>query len=206
VEVLVTVNPDVVAGADLVVVPGSRSTVSDLAWLRRTGLADALAGRARRDAPTLGICGGYQMFAHTIDDRVESGSGLVAGLGLLPTAVVFEAEKRLGRPDGCWEGHSVSAYEIHHGVAVPTAAAEPFLDGWQQGQVWGTMWHGALENDDFRRAWLSGVAAVSGSPWRPDLAAAGFGARREHMIDSLADAIGEHVDVELLLDCTRVRL
>jgi adenosylcobyric acid synthase len=169
------------------------------------GLADALSERARREAPILGICGGFQMFADTIDDPVESGLGTVPGLGLLPTTVTFAAEKSLGRPAGSWRGHRVEGYEIHHGVACATDDAEPFLDGWRQGQVWGTMWHGALENDGFRRAWLAEVAAAAGCPWRPDPNAAAFGARREQMIESLADAVAEHVDVELLLESTRVR-
>ena len=68
VEVLVTTDPSVVAGADLAILPGSRSTVADLTWLREHGLADALTDRARRNAPVLGICGGYQMLADQIDD------------------------------------------------------------------------------------------------------------------------------------------
>jgi adenosylcobyric acid synthase len=205
VDVYVTTSPSVVAGADLVVVPGSRSTVSDLAWLRSMGLAEALSERAQREAPILGICGGYQMFAGTIDDLVESGLGTVPGLGLLPTTVTFAAEKTLGRPAGTWRGQRVEAYEIHHGVASATDDVEPFLDGWRQGQVWGTMWHGALENDGFRRAWLAEVAAAAGCPWVPDPNAPAFGARREQMIESLADAVAEHVDVEMLLESTRVR-
>ena len=69
VEVLVTTDPAVVAGADVAVLPGTRSTVDDLAWLRGRGLADAITDRARRQAPVLGICGGYQMLATRIHDR-----------------------------------------------------------------------------------------------------------------------------------------
>ena len=219
VQVLVTTDPDVVAGADLAVLPGSRATVSDLAWLRRTGLADAVTARARRGAPVLGLCGGYQMLAERIEDDVESGTAarpeLVEGLGLLPVAVAFAAEKTLGRPRGSWRGHPVQAYEIHHGVATlsaePTPSpepverpVEPFLDGWRRGAVWGTVWHGALENDGFRRAWLTEVAASAGSRWRPRPDAPAFGARREAMIDTLADAVEAHLDLDLLLAGTRV--
>jgi len=198
VEVLVTSHPDVIRGADLAVLPGTRSTVSDLQWLRRTGLAEAILDRARRGAPVLGICGGYQMLAESIEDEVESGRR-VRGLGLLPAAVTFSPAKVLGRPSGVWRGASVAAYEIHHGVAFAAGDGEPFLDGWRQQQTWGTMWHGAWENDDFRRAWLSEVAAATGSPWRADPGAPAFAARREAMIDRLADAVAEHVDVELIL-------
>ncbi|MFL6026772.1 MAG: cobyric acid synthase [Friedmanniella sp.] len=204
VEVLVTTDLDVVAGADLVVLPGSRATVSDLAWLRTTGLAEVLAARARRSAPVLGICGGFQMLAETIDDPVESGAGEVAGLALLPTRVDFSPAKVLGRPRGCWQGQPVAGYEIHHGVATTTAEAEPFLDGVRRGSVWGTMWHGTLEGDGFRRAWLTAVAAAAGSSWRPAPQAPGYATRREAMIETLADAVETHLDLDLLLAGTRV--
>jgi len=206
VDVLVTTDPDVVAGADLAVLPGSRATVSDLGWLRERGLATVLAGRAARSAPVLGVCGGYQMLASVIDDPVESGTGAVTGLGLLPTRVDFSAAKVLGRPVGEWAGHRVEAYEIHHGVASVTGAAEPFLDGARAGEVWGTMWHGTLENDGFRRAWLLGVATAAGSDWRPDPGAPAYGARREEMVERLADAVDAHLDLDLLLTGTRVAL
>ena len=203
VSVTVTADPDVVASSDIVVLPGSRATVTDLEWLRHTGIAAAVSARATRGRPVLGICGGYQMLARTIRDDVETGSGLVDGLDLLPTAVDFEAAKHLGRPDGQWHGHPVSAYEIHHGVARTldadprTPLAEPFLDGLQLDAVWGTTWHGAFENDEFRRAWLVQAAAAAGVDWSPS-PHPGFRAVRERMINTLADAVEEHLDAALL--------
>jgi adenosylcobyric acid synthase len=204
VEVLVTTDARALAAADLAVLPGSRSTVSDLHWLRRTGLSQVIEGRAQRGAPVLGICGGYQMLALVINDPIESGCGAVEGLGLLPTKINFREDKVLGRPTGAWQGHPIEAYEIHHGTAAIEGEAEPFLDGWRQGQVWGTMWHGAWENDDFRRAWLAEIAAAAGSSWHPDPEAPGFAARRETMINTLADAVEQHADLGLLLAGTRV--
>jgi len=204
VHVSVTTDPDVVAASDVAVLPGSRSTVPDLAWLRATGLAEAVLARAASGRPVLGICGGYQALAAVITDEVESGAGTVPGLDLLPTGVRFEPAKRLGRPTGQWRGHDVSAYEIHHGVASlrtddPRAvAAEPFLDGWRLGSVWGTTWHGAFENDGFRRAWLSAAAAQAGVRYVP-AGGPGFAARRESMVDALADAVAEHLDTDALL-------
>jgi adenosylcobyric acid synthase len=203
VEVVVTTNTAVIATADLAIVPGTRSTVHDLGWLRQRGLDTALASRAQRRSPVLGLCGGYQMLATTIEDPVESGCGRVEGLGLLPVAIRFSTEKVLARPNGRWRGYEVRAYEIHHGVAQLTGDADAFLDGCRVGQVWGTMWHGTLENDGFRRAWLAEIAAASGSPWRPQTDAPTFAGRREAMIDKLADAIEDNTDLELLVGVAR---
>ena len=204
VDVLVTSDPGVVADADLAVLPGSRATVSDLRWLRDRGLADAVALRARRGAPVLGICGGYQMLGATIADDLETRSGLEPGLDLLPVRITFRSDKTLGTPIGSWRGAPVAGYEIHHGVAEIIGAAEPFLGGCRVGSVWGTMWHGAFENDGFRRTWLAQVADGTGSTWQPDTGAGPYRSRRETMIDTLADAVEHHLDLELIMKGTGV--
>jgi adenosylcobyric acid synthase len=206
VDVQVTSDPRAVAAADLAVLPGSRATVSDLDWLHRTGLAKVIMDRVGRGAPVLGICGGYQMLARGIDDAIESGRGMVTGLAVLPVQIGFGADKMLGRPLGVWRGHHVQAYEIHHGVARIVGEAEPFLDGCRQGQVWGTMWHGTFENDAFRRAWLAEIASAASSNWHSDPDAPGYAARRETMIDTVADAVEQHVDLGLLLAGTRLAM
>lgn len=104
VQVVVTASPDQVARADLAVLPGSRATVTDLAWLREKGLAEAIRIRARQQRPVLGICGGYQMLTDRILDDLESGDGDIPGLGLLPGEVRFGEAKVLGRPSGTWRG------------------------------------------------------------------------------------------------------
>ena len=194
-------SPADLADADLVVLPGSRATVADLAWLRDRGLAAAVAGRARAGRPVLGICGGYQMLAGQIDDPVESGRGTVEGLGLLPVHVRFGAEKILGRPRGRALGAPVAGYEIHHGVAEVTDPAgegsEPFLDGCRRGAVWGTSWHGVLENDEFRRAFLAEVAALAGRDFTP-APGTSFAAVREARLDVLADLVSRHLDTAAL--------
>jgi adenosylcobyric acid synthase len=191
-------SPADLADADLVVLPGSRATVSDLAWLRERGLAAAVAERARAGRPVLGICGGYQMMAGQIEDEVESRRGVVDGLGLLPVRVRFGAEKILGRPRGSALGAPVAGYEIHHGVAeITDPAAEPFLDGCRRGPVWGTSWHGALENDEFRRAFLAEVAAQAGRDFTP-APGTSFAAVREERLDVLADLVAGHLDTAAL--------
>jgi len=189
-------TPAQLDGADLVILPGTRATVSDLGWLRRSGLADAIADRAARGRPVLGICGGYQMLAGSIHDEVESRAGSVPGLGLLPVTVRFASAKTLARPAGSALGEDVSGYEIHHGV-VTAGGGEPFLDGCAAGPVRGTTWHGIFENDGFRRAFLRDLAARAGRDFTPapDVS---FAAVREQRYDVLADMIEEHLDTGAL--------
>ena len=189
-------TPAPLDGADLVILPGTRATVSDLGWLRRSGLADAIADRAAQGRPVLGICGGYQMLAGSIHDEVESRAGSVPGLGLLPVTVRFASAKTLARPAGSALGEDVSGYEIHHGV-VTAGGGEPFLDGCAAGPVRGTTWHGIFENDGFRRAFLRDLAARAGRDFTPapDVS---FAAVREQRYDVLADMIEEHLDTGAL--------
>ncbi|MEV3923450.1 cobyric acid synthase [Actinomadura coerulea] len=183
------------AEADLVVLAGTRATVADLAWLRERGMAEVIRRRAEEGRPVLGVCGGYQMLAEEIVDDVESKEGRVKGLGLLPARVEFKKEKTLGRPAGSAYGETVNAYEIHHGIV--NAEGEPFLDGCRKGAVWGTTWHGAMENDGFRRAFLADVArtAERGFVPAPDVS---FGALREVTLDALGDLVEEHMDTGAL--------
>ncbi len=116
-------SPAQIADADLVILPGSRATVADLAWLRERGLAGAIVDRAARGGPVLGICGGYQMLATEIRDDVESGTGLVPGLGLLPATVTFGTAKVLRLRQETSGGEPVTGYEIHHGVVTSAAAS-----------------------------------------------------------------------------------
>ena len=201
VQVRFATSPADLADADLVVLPGSRATVSDLAWLRDRGLAAAVTERARAGRPVLGICGGYQMLARQIEDEVESRRGVVDGLGLLPVRVRFGAEKILGRPRGSALGAPVAGYEIHHGVAEITDPAgygtETFLDGCRRGPVWGTSWHGALENDEFRRAFLAEVAVLAGRDFTP-APGTSFAAVREARLDVLGDLVAGHLDTAAL--------
>jgi len=203
VDVVVTADPRVVQAADLCVLPGTRATISDLQWLRETGLAEAVVRRAGAGRPVLGVCGGFQMLAEQIDDpqAVESAPGTtVSGLGVLPTRVCFEVEKHLGTATGSWRGTEVSGYLIHHGVSrlLRDGDVEPFLDGWSSGGCYGTTWHGALESDAFRRAFLREVADRSGSSWTPSPQAAGFAEVRRKMLDALGDAIADHLDTTAL--------
>ncbi|MCW7944720.1 cobalamin biosynthesis protein CobQ [Streptomyces hygroscopicus] len=189
-------RPEELADADLVVIPGTRGTVRALEWLRERGLAEAIARRAAEDLPVLGICGGFQILGEHIEDEVESRRGHVEGLGVLPVQVRFAREKTLTRPAGEALGERVEGYEIHHGVADVTGG-DPFLDGCRVGQTWGTHWHGSLESDGFRRAFLREVAAAAGRRFvpAPDTS---FAALREEQLDRLGDLIEQHADTDAL--------
>lgn len=199
---------------DLVVLPGSKTTVADLAWLRSTGLANALLALAAAEGgPTLlGICAGYQMFGRRILDDVESGAGEVAGLGLLPVETRFRAEKLTRVRTGRSMGEVVTGYEIRHGCpeVVDGGGDERALsqldDAWGTGpegcvaaggRVVGTNLHGLFENDAFRGAFLSDAAARRGRSFRRS--GESFASAREQQIDRLADLIETHLDLEAVL-------
>lgn len=195
VTVSFTAAPAEVVAADLVIVPGSRSTVADLGWLRASGLAEAVTARARAGRPVLGICAGYQMLSGQIHDEVESRAGTVAGLGLLPARVRFHRAKVLRQCRGEAFGERVTGYQVQHGV-VEASAGEPFPGGCSSGAVYGTSWHGLLESDGFRRSFLRRVAAAAGRRYVPS--GVSFNAERERQLDVLGDLIAAHLDTRAL--------
>ncbi|MGH3978458.1 MAG: cobyric acid synthase [Pseudonocardiaceae bacterium] len=197
-------EPSRLADADLVVLPGSRSTVDDLAWLHRTGLADAIRAHVAAGRPVVGLCGGFQMLGRRIVDPVESRAGEVAGLGLLDLEVAFEPDKHLGRPGGTALGEPVTGYEIHHGrvthrgdpplITLPDGAGE----GAVAGAVLGTHWHGLFENDAFRRALLGRAAWLAGRSGFRAAADTSFAAARAAQLDLLGDLVEAHLDTVAL--------
>ena len=209
--------------ADLVVVPGTKATVEDLARLRGSGLADALRARAAAGDPILGICGGYQLLGERIVDDFESGAGEVEGLGVLPVSTRFDPDKLLRTRAGhcAWLAAEVGGYEIRHGRVRADAvdahagggdgdrdrqrhrtgeslfiADDGEREGCRLGAVLGTSWHGVLEHDGFRRALLEHVGRLRG---RRFVAGTGsFAAAREARLDVLGDLVENHLDTGLL--------
>lgn len=193
-------DPADLTDTDLIVIPGSKSTVSDLSWLRDHGLADAICAHARAGKPVLGICGGFQMLCSRLDDPVESATAGAPGLGLLDVDIAFHPDKTLRR----WQ-HPLTGYEIHHGRVARcaeqswfAAGADPHPQGVVRGAVFGTHWHGLLDNDDFRRAWLGRVADAAGR--------SGFvvgdvnvAARRDAQLDIAADLLASNLDIDGIL-------
>lgn len=183
-------DPADLADADAVVIPGSKSTVDDLGWLRQRGLADGIVAHAREGKPVLGLCGGFQMLCRRIDDTVESQAGGVDGLGLLDADIVFAQEKTLQRHDAPLRG-----YEIHHGQVSRSADDDWLGVGVRNGAVYGTHWHGLLDNDDLRRRWLAEIAPL-GFTVAADV---DVSARRDAQLDLMADLLAAHLDLEAVL-------
>jgi adenosylcobyric acid synthase len=143
---------------DFIVLPGSKDTISDLSWLRATGLADWVVRQHHRGATVIGICGGFQMLGRTIRDPlgVESSARGAEGLALLPVYTVMAADKTTEvRAATTRGGVAFGAYEIHMGQTTAAAPLEPFArlddgraEGACAGRAIGTYLHGALENAD----------------------------------------------------------
>ncbi len=183
-----------VADSDAVIVPGSKATVADLAWLRERGIDAAIAEHAEAGRSVLGICGGYQMLCRTIDDDVESGAGRVPGLGLLDLDIEFVDVKTL-----LLHEDPLTGYEIHHGQVVRDDEVDWLGVGHRRGAVAGTHWHGLLDNNDIRRTWLREAAAAAGRDGfvvAPDTDVPG---RRDAQLDVMADLLAEHCDVDAVL-------
>ncbi len=209
VQVQFTANPKDLEAADLIVIPGSKSTVSDLQWLQTVGLDLAIKRHADSGRPLLGICGGFQMLAGHIEDEVESKQGGVEGLNLLPTEIEFSTEKKLGWSQGTAFGSiPVRGYEIHHGyVSKLSDDSEPLIvaadgkpEGVRAGNLFGTHWHGIFESDQFRRAFLTETARIAKRTGFEVAPNTDFTQTREHMLDLLGDLIENNLHTGQLLE------
>lgn len=216
-------QPGEIQEADLVIVPGSKNTVSDLSWLRTGGLADAIEARAREGKPIVGICGGCQMLGERIDDphRVESTEVRVRGLGLLALRTHFKREKvtaqvhaRVISPsfltDGMMVEEEIHGYEIHMGMVEsrnPQASlfevyahngrVDRYVDGVvsSDGTVVGTMLHGLFDNAVIRTHTLSYLRARKGLPACVTIQPI---PSKQAEYDRLETVVREHIDCELL--------
>lgn len=185
--------------ADLVVLPGTKSTLGDLAFLRAQGWDVDLAAHVRRGGHVLGLCGGFQMLGRAIRDPLgcDGAPGEVAGLGLLDVDTAMARDKRLERVTGTALGQPVTGYEIHMGRSFGPDCARPFAhvpgpDGAisADGRIAGTYLHGLFSDDGFRAAFLARLGARS----QP-----GYAAGVDQALDGLADHLEAHLDVGGLL-------
>jgi adenosylcobyric acid synthase len=215
------------AGADLVILPGTKTTVADLTWLDSSGLGVAVRERARAGCPVLGVCGGFQMLGARVDDPEgrEGVAGRVDGLGLLPVTTAFAGAKRTARVRARVAasrgvlagaaGREVAGYEIH--VGLTRSAADPAFtimargaerpqefDGAvsADGTVTGTYVHGIFADDALRGAVLRAVAGGAGRVPDPR-----WGSPRRTMAryDRLADLVADAVDMPAIAKLVGLR-
>lgn len=196
------------AAANVIVLPGTKSTIGDLAFLRAQGWDIDIKAHVRRGGHVLGLCGGYQMLGRTIadPDGIDGAAGSVEGLGLLDVTTTMHGDKSTTLTHGthCASGTPVEGYEIHLGrsdgpdCSRPMLAIGPRHDGAcsPDGRVQGTYLHGLFSNDTFRRAWLEQLGVTSSLAYEH---------RVESALDALADHLEAHLDIEALLAIARRR-
>jgi adenosylcobyric acid synthase len=192
--------------ADLVILPGSKATIADLAALRDAGFDIDIAAHLRRGGIVLGLCGGYQMLGRVVHDPqgIEGPAGTAQGLCLLDVETTLSEEKRLERVGGTSaDGIPFTGYEMHMGVTEGPDCARPFArvaDGREEGavsrdgRVIGTYLHGLFADDRQRAAWLARFGQD---------AAIAYDALIEETLDKLAAHLEAHVDVDRLLTMAR---
>ena len=188
---------------DLVIIPGSKSTVSDLASLRQNGWDIDIAAHVRRGGRVLGLCGGYQMLGRMVHDPhgLEGKAGSVPGLGLLDVETTLAPEKRVTQTQALHvaSGQAISAYEIHLGKTTGAACNSPFatVSGKPEGatspdgRISGTYLHGCFSSDGFRHAFLRALGASSSSFQ--------YDATVDATLDALASHLERHIAVDQLL-------
>lgn len=212
-------DPSELDEVDLLVIPGSKSTVEDLRWLRERGFEEAIKGLRGRGTFILGICGGFQMLGDTIEDPhgVESPLRTERGLGLLRARTVFERSKVTrrvrARTLSLWGiDEEVEGYEVHMGRTEVEEGHRPFRltrlgdeevdlpEGAvsEDGMVLGTYIHGLFELDGFRKAFLREVARRRGKAFNPS--GSKYRERVSRSLREIAAAVASSIDLQLLGD------
>jgi adenosylcobyric acid synthase len=187
--------------ADMILLPGSKATIADLAFLREQGWDIDILAHHRRGGRILGICGGYQMLGKSISDPdgIEGQSREAEGLGLLDIHTVLSAEKHLGEREATHvdSGEAVRGYEIHLGESDGPDRARPFLafDGARSadGRVEGCYLHGLFRADGFRHAYLSSLRKRAAS-------GVSYDALVDQTLDGLAAHLEAHLDFDRILE------
>jgi adenosylcobyric acid synthase len=183
--------------ADLIILPGSKSVCADLTALRSAGWETVILRHLRYGGRVLGICGGFQMLGHRIDDPLGLEGKGIAGLGLLDIETTLSPEKTLRNVSGHLDNTVVSGYEIHAGVSKgnglnnPLIQFEDYTDGARSSddKIWGTYLHGLFESASACDAILRWAGLEH--PTTPD-----YHAKREADLERLADVIDQHIDVD----------
>ena len=207
-------------GSDIIIIPGTKSTVADLDYLKESGLAEKILSiiKARPETILIGICGGYQMLGQRIYDldKTESKGKEAEGLGILPIVTNFKKEKILAqiKAKEITSGLEVSGYEIHHGQPQKLKNYQPAFQILErqgqkaqdfegaiieEGRIWGTHIHGVFDEDTFRRDILNRVRLKKG--WQPLTQRIVFNLDKE--LDKLAKLLRRNLDIGLLYEILR---
>jgi len=176
-------RPEQLAGAAVLILPGTRRTMDDLAWLHAQGFAPYINDRSY---VLVALCGGYEMlFERLIDETGVEKAGSMEGLGLIDGTIRFEKEKVQRSGTYALFGQTVEGYEIHHGIS------EEHPLGYRKGNLYGTFLHGLFDNDGWRNALFGSLHEA----YRP------FGYRvfREERMATFAQSVGEHLDMDYLI-------
>ncbi len=210
-------DPNGAPNVDLLILPGTKNTIADLQWLRRTGWENYLVRHRRDGGWVMGICGGYQMLGQRILDpaRIEGDVPEAIGLGLLDLATVFQAEKLTARVSAVHlpTGQPVAGYEIHAGRVIGAGAArvlfriieregvparEPEGAYSEDGRVLGSSIHGLFDSAGFRRSFIDVVRGRKGLAPLGGASAGDARAARERAYDQIADLLEQHADFPLI--------
>jgi len=199
---------------DAVIIPGSKTTIADLIILHKSGMAEEIQNYVAAGGTVLGICGGYQMLGMILADPegIEGQEGRFKGLGLLPLRTVIAGQKiarqRQVTSNFPQEGLPVSGYEIHQGrtrlMEENTEGTQALFDDPNLGlvddsqSIWGTYLHGIFDNGPWRRAWLNRLRQQRGLKSLPT-GVPNYREQRELLLDTLADAIEPHLDLNPFL-------
>jgi adenosylcobyric acid synthase len=197
---------------DAVILPGSKTTISDLQVLRQTGMAKTIQNYLVAGGTVMGVCGGFQMLGESISDRegLEGEKGEFQGLGLLPLKTSIAphkiARQRLVTSNYPQQGLPVAGYEIHQGRTqmLESDAIHPLFDDATLGivnnsqSIWGTYLHGIFDNGAWRRAWLNHLRQQRGLRALPT-GIPNYREHRESLLDSLADTVEKHLDMKQIL-------
>ncbi|MBI4682814.1 MAG: cobyric acid synthase [Nitrospirae bacterium] len=227
VEIRYSLWEEDISTADLIIIPGSKNTVSDLMLLRESGIEDCVKAAVRKGVALIGVCGGYQMIGNKILDlhNIESAMREVEGMGFLNTVTTFDRTKTTCQVEAIMSSESgvksvkkiLKGYEIHMGNTTGDVGmfrlrryssnaelckgemTSPLLipDGSAKGSVWGTYIHGIFDNDEFRTSVINSLREKKGLLSRD--VEVDYQAKREEAINRWADTLKNSVDICFIL-------
>lgn len=206
-------KPSELKNADIIILPGTKSTMADLLWMRQNGLEAAVKKMADAKIPIMGICGGYQMLGEILYDGIESEKKELKGMGLLAIKTIFQEEKttkqatyQIEKLEGFWRGLSgiwVTGYEIHAGVSRGIrdenrsyfAGVEQKKDGYVSETILGTYLHGIFENTEFTEKFLKILLKQKGKE-NIELQNIEIEAYKEEQYEKLAEIIRKNINIK----------